>query len=68
MKVTTNQSIVTINIQKIRSREGEPPSPKNVLEDQSSKSQEILIPTPEVSLKHTSKHFHGGKFAEHIPE
>ena len=42
--------------------------PKKVLEDQSSKSQEILISAPEVSLKHTSKHFHGGKFAEHIPE
>ena len=62
MKVTTNQSIVTINIQKIRSREGEPPSPKNALEDQSSKSQEILIPAPEVSLKNTPKNFHGGQF------
>ena len=66
MKVTTNQSIVTINIQKIRSREGEPPSPKNVLEDQSSKSQEILIPAPEVSLKHTPKNFQAGQIAEHI--
>ena len=43
--------------------EGEPP--EKVLEDQSRKSQEILIPAPEVSLKHIPKTFHGGKIAEH---
>ena len=49
-----------------RSREEEPP--KNVLEDQSSKSQEILIPTSEECLKYTPKNFHGGQIAEHIQE
>ena len=42
--------------------------PKKVLEDQSSKSQEILISAPEVSLKHTPKNFHGEQIAEHIQE
>ena len=49
-----------------RSREEEPP--KNVLEDQSSKSQEILIQTSEECLKYTPKNFHGGQIAEHIQE
>ena len=49
-----------------RSREGEPP--KKVLEDQSSKSQEILIPTSEESLKYTPKKFHGRQIAKHIQE
>ena len=40
--------------------------PKKVLEDQSSKSQKLLIPAPEVSLKPTPKNFHGGQIAEHI--
>ena len=40
--------------------------PKKVLEDQSSKSQEILISSPEVSLKHTPQNFHEGQIAEHI--
>ena len=43
-------------------------SPKKVLEDQSSKLQEILIPASEVSLKYTPKIFHGGQIAEHIQE
>ena len=47
-------------------REGEPP--KKVLEEQSSKPQEILIPTSEVSLKHTPQNVHGGQIAEHIQE
>ena len=47
-----------------RLREGKPP--KKVLENQSSKSQEILILAPEVSLKHTPKKFHGGQIAEYI--
>ena len=34
------------------------------MEDQSSKSQEILIPALEVSLKHTPKKFHGGQIAK----
>ena len=49
-----------------RSSEGKPP--KQVLEDQSRSSQEILIPASEVSLEHTSKNFHGGQIAEHIQE
>ena len=75
MKVTTNQNIVTINIQKIllnltqgslfRTREGKPP--QKDLEDQ-SKSQEILIPASEISLKHTPQNFYGGKIAEDIQE
>ena len=47
-------------------REGKPP--KKVLENQSSKSQEILILAPEVSLIHTPKKFYGGQIAEHIQE
>ena len=47
-----------------RSREGEPP--EKVLKDQIIKSQEILIPASEVSLKHTHQNFHGGQIAEHI--
>ena len=33
-----------------------------------TKSQEILVPALEVSLKHTPKNFHGGQIAEHIQE
>ena len=40
--------------------------PKKVLEYQSSKSQKILIPAPEVSLKKNPKNFHGGQIAEHM--
>ena len=43
-------------------------SPRKVLEDQSSKPQEILIPTSEKSLKNTPQNFHGGQIAEHIQE
>ena len=43
-------------------------APKKVLEDQSSKPQEILIPTSEISLKHTPENFHGGQIAERIQE
>ena len=60
MKITTNQNIVTINIQKIMpnltkgslftSMQREPL--EKALEDR-SKSQEILIPASEVSLKQT---------------
>ena len=42
--------------------------PKKVLEDNSSKSQEILISAPEVSLKHNPKYFHEGQIAEHNQE
>ena len=38
------------------------------MEDQSSRSQEILIPALKVNLKHTPKNFHGGQIAEHIQE
>ena len=46
------------------SREGEPPAKD--LEDQSSKSQEILITALELSLKHTPQNFHERQIAEHI--
>ena len=41
--------------------------PEKVLEDQ-SKSQEILIPVSEVTLKHAPQNFHGEQIAEHIQE
>ena len=40
----------------------------SLFEDQSSKPQERLILASEVSLKHTSKGFYGGKIAENIQE
>ena len=75
MKVTTNQNIVIINIKKVSPnltqgslfRTREEKSPQKELEDQ-SKSQEILIPASEISLKHTPQNFYGEKVAEHIQE
>ena len=48
-----------------RTREGKPP--QKDLEDQ-NKSQEILIPASEISLKRTPQNFYEGKIAEDIQE
>ena len=75
MKVITSQNIAAINIQKImpnliqgsffQVKGGEPP--EKILEDR-SKSQEILTPGSEVSLKDTTQNFLGQQIVEHIRE